>query len=125
MRNLELSEYPSVLSTDTEFTWYSETVKKDCKCHLRIYKIKLDYSIVIVSELPDNPRSISDEASKLINLICYQFGLASYKTMWIEHYPVGDINNDESFHEVMLGIAGISVNRINKTKLESLLAIKL
>lgn len=125
MRQLELSQSPTVLSTDTIFTWYSEAVKRDCKCRLRIYRINFDYSVVVVSELPNNSRSISDEASRLINLICYQFGLAFFKTMWIEHYPVGYLNDDESYHEVMLGVGKIFSKRINQQKLERLLGIKL
>lgn len=126
MRQLELSKSPAVLSTDTVFTWYSETVKTDCRCRLRIYKITLDKVIVIVSELSDNPgRSISDEASKLINLVCYQFGLASYKVMWIEHYPVGYLKNDETYDVIMLGLDQVSSKRIHKQKLEVFLRVKL
>ena len=125
-RQLELSESPAILSTDTIFTWYSETVKTDCWCRLRIYKITLDHLVVIVSELPDNPgRSITDEASKLINLVCYQFGLAPYKVMWIEHYPVGYLKDDETYDELRQGLGKVSSKRINKQKLEVLLGVQL
>lgn len=82
--------------------------------------------MVIVSELSDNPgRSISDETSKLINLVCYQFGLASYKVMWIEHYPVGYLKNDETYDVIMLGLDKVASKRIHKQKLEIFLRVKL
>ncbi len=108
------------------FTWYSELVKKDCKCRLRIYKITLDHFVVIVDELPDNlGLGISTEASKLINLVCYQFGMASYKVMWVEHYPAGYLENDETYHVVMQELSAVSSKRIKKQKLEVLLGVQI
>lgn len=126
MRQLELSESPAVLSTDTVLTWYCETVKTDCQCRLRIYKITLDQVVVIVSELPDNPGcSITDEASKLINLVCYQYGLAAYKVMWVEHYPASAPQDEEIYVLVMRELGNVLSQRIKKQKLEALLGIKL
>ncbi|MEM8676767.1 MAG: hypothetical protein AAGF83_23385 [Cyanobacteria bacterium P01_G01_bin.67] len=115
-----------MLNNDLIFTWYSETVERDCKCRLRIYQISLDHFVIIVSELPDNPGcSITDDASKLINLVCYQFGFTSYKVMWIEHYPLGYLNDDETYYEVTQGLGEVYSKRINKQKLEVLLGVQL
>ena len=123
---LELPESSAVLNTDLTYTWYSETVEQDCECRLRIYQLTLDHFVVIVSELPENPgASITDEASKLINLVCYQFGLTAYKVMWIEHYPAGIIQDCEVYHKVTQGLGEIISQRINQQKLEELLGVEL
>lgn len=126
MRGLEFSKSPAILNVDMLFTWYSETAKGNCHCHLRIYKVAYDHAVIIVSELPDNPgRSITDEASALINLVCYKFGFAPYKIMWIEHYPAGYLKDDETYDEVMLAAGCISSRRISRQSLEKLLSVKL
>ena len=108
------------------FTWYSEVAKGNCRCRLRLYQISFDYSLIIVSELPDNSgRSITDESSTLINLACYQFGLAPSKVMWIEHYLSGYLKEDETYDEVMRGAGYISSRRIQKQRLEELLGVSL
>ncbi len=126
VRQVNLSESPAELSVDTLFTWYSEIAKQDCHCRLRIYKISFDKAVIIASELDDNPgRSITDEASKLIHLVCYRFGFAPYKIMWIEHYPVGYLKHDETYDEVTFLLGNISSKRITKQNLEALLGVKL
>ena len=126
MRELSFSGSAANLNVDMLFTWYSETAKGNCHCRLRVYKMTFDQAVIIVSELPDNPgRSITDEASSLINLVCYQFGFASYKVMWIEHYPPGYLKDGETYDEVMLGAGHISSRRINKGSLENLLGAEL
>lgn len=123
---MNFSESAAILDVDMLFNWYSETAKGNCHCRLRIYKVTFDQAVIIVSELLDNPgRSITDEASTLINLVCYQFGLAPYKVMWIEHYPPGYLKDDETYDEVMLAMGGISSRRINKRTLEQFLSVKL
>ena len=108
------------------FTWYSEVVNKDCKCRLRIYQINFDHIVVIVSELSNNPgRSITEEASKLINLVCYQFGFAPFKVMWIEHYPVGYVKNHETYDVIMMGLGDVFSQRINLQELEAFLGVQL
>ncbi|MDJ0573330.1 MAG: hypothetical protein QNJ53_30435 [Pleurocapsa sp. MO_192.B19] len=108
------------------FTWYSEAAKGNCHCRLRLYKISFNRSLIIVSELPDNPgRSITDEAPTLINLVCYQFGLAPFKVMWIEHYPSGYLKEVETYDEVMLAAGYIYSRRIQKQKLSALLGVSL
>ena len=126
MSQLELPKSSAVLNTDLIYTWYSEAVEQDCKCRLRVYQLTIDHFVVIVSELPDNPgASITDEASKLINLVCYQFGLTAYKVMWIEHYPRGMRQDDEVYYEAAQGLGEIFLTKIKKQKLESLLGIQL
>ena len=84
---LNISKSSAVLDTDTVITWYSQIDQTQCKCRLRVYKISFDKAIVIISELDDNfGRSITDEASTLIHLICDEVALSPRKTMWIEHY---------------------------------------
>ncbi|MEM8720143.1 MAG: hypothetical protein AAGE84_12630 [Cyanobacteria bacterium P01_G01_bin.39] len=123
-RKLSFSESAATLDVDMLFTWYSDTAKGNCHCRLRIYKMAFNQAIIIVSELPDNPgRSITDEASTLINLVCYKFGFAPYKVMWIEHYPPGYLKDVETYDEVILGVGHISSRRIKKQSLEKLLRI--
>ena len=126
MSQLELPKSSAVLNTDLIYTWYSEAVEQDCKCRLRVYQLTVDHFMVIVSELPDNPgASITDEASRLINLVCYQFGLTAYKVMWIEHYPVGILQEGEVYFELTQGLGKISSTKINQQKLEELLRVPL
>lgn len=116
----------ATLDVDMEFSWYSEVAKGNCHCRLRIYKLSFDSAVIIVSELLDNPgRSISDEASALIHLVCYQFGLAIYKIMWIEHYPGGYLKDEDTYDEIMLTTGIISSKRISQAKLEEFLGVSL
>lgn len=126
MKKLEISKSPAVLRTDTLFTWYSKTAQTDCQCRLRIYKNSCEQFIIIASELPNNPgSSITDEASKLINLVCYQFGLSTSKVMWVEHYPAGYLKDEETYDLVMQGLGCVHSQGINKQKLELFLGVEL
>ncbi len=121
---MSFSESAAILDVDMLFTWYSEIAKGNCHCHLRIYKVTFDRAVIIVSELPNNPgRSITDEASTLINLVCYKFGFASYKVMWIEHYPPGYLKDGETYDEVVMAAGYISSKRTNRQSLEKLLGV--
>ena len=123
---MNISESPAVLSVDTPIRWYSETAQIHCECRLRIYKVAFDQAVVIVSELPDNPgRSITDEASTLIHLVCDDLELNPAKTMWLEHYPAGYLKDEETYDEVMLVQGYTYSTRIDKQKLEALLLVKL
>ena len=126
MRIVNLSEVPAVLTVDTLFTWYSEIAQTDCQCRLRIYKITFDKAVIIASQLHDNPgHSITDEALTLIHLVCYKFGLAPHKTMWIEHYTGGYLKEEDTYEELMLAQFCVRSKRINKQKLEALLGLTL
>ena len=120
------SESPAVLNVDTPISWYSEIAQNQCKCRLRIYKITFDQAVVIVSELDNNPGcSIADEASTLIERVGLEFKLTSGKTMWVEHYPVGYLKEEEIYEQVMLVQGYTYSTRISKQKLEALLGVKL
>ena len=124
--HLNISESPAVLTIDTPITWYSQLAKLKCACRLRIYRMTFDQAVVIVSELEDYPgRSITDEALTLIHLICHEFGLSPTKSMWLEHYPVGYLKDEETYDEVMLWQGYTYSKRISKQKLEALLGVKL
>lgn len=126
MIELNFSESEAILDVDTLFSWYSARAKGNCHCRLRIYKLTSNRAVIIVSELPDNPgRSITDEASTLINLVCYKFGFAAYKVMWIEHYPPGYLKESQTYDEVMVAAGCISSRRINQQSLEKLLGVSL
>lgn len=119
-------EPPATLDVDMKFSWYSEVAKGNCHCRLRIYKLTFDSAVIVVSELVDNPgRSIADEASTLIHSVCYQFGFATYKVMWIEHYPAGYLKDEDTYDEIMLAAGKISSRRVSQAKLEEFLGLKL
>ena len=123
---MNLFESPALLSINTPITWYSETAQRHCECRLRIYKVTFDKAIVIVSEVQDNSgRSISEEVFTLIPRVCNEFALNPGKTMWVEHYPVGYLMEEETYNEVMLVMGYTSSKRIEKQKLEALLGVKL
>lgn len=123
---LNISKPTAVLGIDTVITWYSQIAQSKCKCHLRIYKISFDKAIVIVSELEDNPgRSIADESSSLIYLVCDEFALSSSETMWFEHYPASYLKDDETYEQVTLVKDYTYSTRISKQKIEDLLGVKL
>ncbi len=124
--DLNISESPAVLTIDTPITWYSQLAHLKCECRLRIYKITFELAVVIVSELDYNPgRSITDEALTLIHLVCHEFGLSPTKTMWLEHYPVGYLKDEETYEQVLLWQGYTYSKRISKQKLEALLGVKL
>ena len=123
---LKLSESPAVLSIDTPITWYSKTDQTQCKCRLRVYKVSFDKAIAILSELEDNPgRSIIDESSSLIHLVCDALALSPRKTMWVEHYPYGYLQEEDIYDEVMQVQGCTYSKKISKQKIEALLGVKL
>ncbi len=123
---MNISESPAVLTIDTTIAWYSQIAQTKCHYRLRIYKIAFDQVVVIVSELQDNSsRLITREASTLIDLVCYNFGLAPEKTMWVEHYPAGYLKEEETYKQVLLVQGQVHSTRISKQKLEALLGVKL
>ena len=123
---MNISESPAVLTINTPITWYSKTAQTQCKCRLRVYKISFDKAIVIVSELDDNfGRSITDEASTLIQLVCNELALSPGKTMWLEHYPAGYLKEEETYDEVVMLQSYTYSKRMSKQKLEALLGVKL
>ena len=126
MRQLNPSELPAVLTIDTPIIWYSRTAQTQCQCRLRIYKIAFDQAVVIVSELEDNPVPlITAEAFRLIDWVCSEFALNSAKTMWIEHYPLDYLKDDETDDEVLLIQSHTYSTRVSKQKIEALLGVQL
>ncbi len=124
--DLNSLESPAVLTIDTPITWYSQLAHLKCECRLRIYRMTVEKSVVIVSELDYNPgRSITDEALTLIHLLGDEFELNPTKTMWIEHYPVGYLKDEETYEQVLLWQGYTYSKRISKQKLEALLGVKL
>ena len=120
------SESPAVLTIDTPIIWYSRTAQTQCKSRLRIYKIAFDQAVVIVSELEDNPVPlITAEAFRLIDWVCSEFALNSAKIMWVEHYPLGYLQKEETYDEVLLVQGYTYSTRISKQKIEALLGVKL
>ncbi len=123
---MNISESPAVLTIDNPITWYSTIAKILCECRLRIYQITIDQAMVIVSELQDNSsRPLTGEASTLIDIVCYNFGLAPENTMWVEHYPASYLKEEEIYEQVTLVQGQASSTRVNKQKIEALLGIKL
>jgi len=123
---LNISDLPAALTIDTTITWYSQIAWSQCKCRLRIYKIAFDQAVVIVSELEDNPgRLITAEAFRLIYWVCAEFALNPEKTMWVEHYPVGYLKDEETYDEVLLVQGYTYSQRVSQQKIEALLGVKL
>ena len=123
---MNISESPAVLTVDIPITWYSTTAETLCECRLRIYKITFDKAVVIISELEDYPdRSIKEELSTLIHLVCDDFKLSPAKTMWLEHYPAKHLQEKDIYEQVMLVQPHIYSTRISKQKIEALLGVKL
>jgi hypothetical protein len=57
-------------------------------CGLDIQPLANDRTVVICTELPDNPgTSVTNFAEDLATLVCRRFRIASDKLVWIEHYP--------------------------------------
>lgn len=126
MRQLKVSKSPAVLSVDIMFPWHSEIANTECQCRLRIYKTTFNSAVVIVSELPDNSGcSIVDEALTLIPLVFNKFALYPTKTMWLEHYPKGNFNEEETYEQVLLFRNNDWSKRIKKEQIETLLGVKL
>ncbi|MGB5710502.1 MAG: hypothetical protein WBM44_06295, partial [Waterburya sp.] len=98
----------------------------DSQCRLRIYYLTFDKAVVIVSELANNPgKSIADTATQLIHLVCYRFGLAPYKVMWVEHFFSGYLKESETYDHVILTPGGITCQRVSQQYIENLLGCSL
>ena len=111
---------------DHIFSWRPHGQSFDSQCRLRIYYLYFAQAVVIVSELEDNPgKSISDNAKQLIHLICYRFGLAPYKVMWIEHYPPGYLKKSETYDLITLTLGEVTSQRVSPHYLENLLGCSL
>ena len=124
--HLNISKPPAVLSVDILFTWHSNRDKRECQCHLIIYKLTFDTAVVIVSGLPENQSSsIIGERLTLIPLICQKFASQPTKTMWLEHYPKEDFKEEETYEHVMLLQGNVCSKRIKKEQIEALLGVKL
>ena len=113
-------------SVDQRFSWRPQGQSFDSQCRLRIYYLCFAQAVVIVSELEDNPgKSITDNAQQLIHLVCYRFGLAPYKVMWIEHYPAGYLKKSETYDLITLALGEVTCQRVSQHYIESLLGCPL
>ncbi len=109
----------SILKTDQIINWNSSETGTECQCRLRIFQLSLDRAIVIVSQIPDFPgRSITDEVKTLIAIVCDRFGLTLNQTMWIEHYPVGYLKDDDVYEHISACTTSVTSQRIKKSHLE-------
>lgn len=116
----------TVLKVDRLFTWHSKIANIKCKCRLRIYKITFDKFIVIVSELSNNSGpTISEEALTLMHRVFRKFALEYTQTMWLEHYPHGYCEDEETYERLILFRGDIWSERIDKEQVENLLEVKL
>lgn len=112
----------AVLTVDTIFTWQPNGYSIDCQCRLRIYKLSFDTAIVIVSTLPeDSSLALNGMMLELIHVVCYRFGLAPNKTMWIEHDPGWHPNSQEKYYEIILIWNEANWQKSSKEKIEQLL----
>jgi hypothetical protein len=58
------------------------------RCQLRIWQDEQGNSLVILSELPDNPgMSVTNAADQLATGVVADFNLDPQRTRWVEHYP--------------------------------------
>jgi len=66
------------------------------KCRLRIYDLKetgakspshLHHTIVIVTDVPNNNRSVKSSTSHVATQVVKEFNLNPQRTLWIEYYP--------------------------------------
>ena len=112
----------SILKTDQILSWNSVDTGAECQCRLRIFQISLDRAVVIVSQIPNRPgRSVTDEVVTLMRVVCDRFGLSLNQTMWIEHYPVGYLKDDDVYEHISAAAGSVASQRISKSHLESIL----
>ncbi len=123
---MEQSKPAATLRVDKILTWQPVGQDFNSQCHLLIYYFSYDRAMVIVTELADNPgQSITATVTQLIHLVCYRFGLAPYKVMWLEHYPPGVLNDEDSYEQVMLALGHFIRQRVSQQSLERLLGCSL
>ena len=119
---MEPSQPSATLNVDTIFTWQPAGQEIDSQCHLLIYYLAYNQAVVIVRKLGDNPgQSITDNTPQLVNLVCYRFGLAPYKVMWLEHSPAEYRQDEDTYTLVMLTINQVLRQRVTQQSLERLL----
>lgn len=57
-------------------------------CGLRLFTAPTGDSVVIATELPDNPgMRLTNAAEEVAGAVCQDFGLDPERLVWIEHYP--------------------------------------
>ena len=119
---MEPSQPAATLNVDTIFTWQPDGQEIDNQCHLLIYYLAYNQAVVIVRDLGNNPgQSITDNVPQLVNLVCYRFGLAPSKVMWLEHSPPEYRQDEDTYNLVMLTLDLVLRQRVTQQSLERLL----
>ncbi|GAB4547699.1 MAG: hypothetical protein Tsb0014_42390 [Pleurocapsa sp.] len=119
-------EPSAILTTDTIFTWQLKKQSINHQCRLRIYKFFYDRVVVIASALPDYSSELSCQTLQyLINEVCYRFGIAPSKTMWIEHYPAFNADAKQFYYHVLLIGNRVCLYKVGQQQLEFLLGQKI
>ena len=122
LERMEQSQPNATLNVDTIFTWQPAGQEFNSQCHLLIYYLSYARAVVIVTELVDNPgQSITDSVTQLVNLVCYRFGLAPSKVMWLEHSPAEYFKDEDTYTLVMLTLDQVIRQRVTQQSLEKLL----
>jgi hypothetical protein len=67
---------------------------RPAKCRIRVYRLESGMTVVIATELPDNPgTTITNAAELLATEIRQRFVAAGEAMVWIEHYQERDLVN--------------------------------
>ncbi len=89
----------------------------DSSCRMEIFSSS-ENSVVVATDLGNEGTSITNDAEKLIKLVCDRYQLNPQKTIWIEYYPASG-SFAESFSKVALpAIQGCKPEWIPLTKNE-------
>lgn len=75
-----------MMPSDTIFTYHVRANRIRAHCRLRSYAGG-QQTVVIASELPDNPgMSITNAAAELATQVCQRYGIDPECLVWVEHY---------------------------------------
>ena len=88
---------------DTIFLWKSTKSDTFNKYRIRIYWVTWEKAIVVVTEPSDNQDKKVDNAIEKIASFCDRTcDLVRQKIMWIEHYPVGNSSDKDTYPSLII-----------------------
>lgn len=82
---------------------YQDERGRPGRCRIRVYHLASGMTVVIASELADNPgASVTDQAERLATAIRARFVEPGGAMVWIEHYPALEkLEESEEFERVL------------------------
>lgn len=107
---------------DTILLWKSNLDDSQHKYHLKIYWVSWSKAIIIIRKISDQASTIVVQTSKeLVQFICQVYQLTPEKIMWVEHSTPSDLNNRDTYFQVIFLDTKAVKYELEQKKLERLI----